>query len=397
MSNENPLLRGAHLHKERMLRQTMKPRYIRKAHFPDTMPYGELINCMPFFYRERVKETGLELVAIENDLPWCDRDVTLFALGPSDPHLIGDLQPSERDRFFSANRRIIDRALVMPDCVEAYVGIGFNPEDDAYGCHTIKRLHAHVCCLDEEYLRSRQPATSSDRRDPYYRMVYFEPFTPVFADFIKGFSDNNSSTIRPKLHSLDTNAEGSLISLKYPRQLFATPQMNLHLCDMLADLSSQYSKLEQVYTDRVVDPTTNRFLPLDKDEIRKRLDSYLGETSLLSQQSIALLEYLAQHITRAEPRKKPTSIENARQLWMSKGFSGAYIFRFWPDDPDFAVEFYPKWFATQALTRGNGVNSGACTNKDNTNPETDPHLIAKMDQYIEMAKSALCEPLNDTL
>jgi hypothetical protein len=128
---------------------------------------------------------------------------------------------------------------------------------------------------------------------------------------------------------------------------------------------------------------------LDKKEIAKRLVLYFEKTTFFSQESKDLLEYFAKHITIPEPRMELSTIENAGQLWMSKGFSGAFIFRFWPNGSEFAVEYYPKFIATQALTRGNGVNSGVQTYKDTVHFETDPQVIKKMKQYITMAKDAL--------
>lgn len=376
---------------ERYFLQTMRSRYKRTAtvQHPDKIPYQELIGGMPTFYDSTVPETGLRIVAIENDLPWSDQDITLFALGDTNPVMLYDLSPEEIKQFFKAGKRVVDASLQQPDCLESYIGIGFNPHDTALGSHTISRLHAHVSLLDQDYLNSRQKATKTDLRDWYYRMVFCEPFTPVFHEFINHYIESFAgkeilSNIGPReIKNTDC------ISMTFPRTMFGEPAFNRFVSKMLLYLQRKYKKMERIFTDGKEDELSGRYILREKEEILSGLNSTLSHYQFLSEESREKLMYLARNIQPALPRTQPNKIEESGQLWASKGFGGAVMFRFKPHDDTFAFEYFPKVLATQALTRGNGVNSGANTYKDNSQIETSEYLIGKMANYVEMAKQAL--------
>lgn len=53
------------------------------------------------------------------------------------------------------------------------------------------------------------------------------------------------------------------------------------------------------------------------------------------------------------------------------------------------MEFYPKILSTQALTRGNGINSGSSSVKLFTKLEDNPYLLRKMKSFVAEIKDGL--------
>lgn len=314
------------LRSKRAYVQWVKPRYLRTKSNPDKIPIDLFIKSLPVIYQKNVTESSLKIIVIEKDYPWTSRDVAIFTLGPSEPKMLYDLNIREGVELLKLNKKIVDIALKSPDCIEAYCAIGFNPEDDVVGCHTINRLHTHVCSIDNEYLASRTPIDHNYLNNWYYLLTFFEPFTQIYNDLINLYCCENAFKMNIKIKRI-THVKYNKITLRLETRDFNTNEMFSFISNLLKYLSTAYKEIENIYTDCDVDDKTKRYLPISSQETKRRLFCYLNGKRL-SMSSCHLLQKLSNNISRAESREGGGGIENHKQIWFSKGFSGAIIFRF---------------------------------------------------------------------
>lgn len=369
--------------------QLVKPRYFRKVDNANTIGIKKLINSMPVISQKEINSSDIKFVVIKKDYPWTQQDVSIFALSPTEPKMLFDLTLEEGCAFFKLNKKILDTALETPGCLEAYCAIGFNPKDDAIGCHTVKRLHSHVCVLDQEYLSSRIPFNKNNASNWYFLLTFYEPFTQIFFDIIQNYCQSKKAKntgVNFKLKNI-IHHKYNKISLRLDKNDFSNAKMFLFISQMLEELALKYSKLEAIFTNYKIDPLTNRYLPKPKEIRLKELNNYF-EKSNYSNFSYELIKYLAVNLKKASKRERGR-INKRSQMWISKGFSGACIFRFKKKENSFTFEFYPKVLATQALTRGNGLNSGASTIKVPSTLEDNTHLINKMESFTNKVQKNL--------
>ena len=128
------------------------------------------------------------------------------------------------------------------------------------------------------------------------------------------------------------------------------------LAGLLADLHRTYLDLVAVFTDRRTERATGheRYVPRPCAERQQRLAAFeAGGAGWLSDESAAVLRYLARSLAPAQLRDSPHSIRivTAGQAWIAKGLSGALNFVVPAHGGSLRFDFAPRVISTSGATK----------------------------------------------
>jgi hypothetical protein len=93
-----------------------------------------------------------------------------------------------------------------------------------------------------------------------------------------------------------------------------------------ASMHQEYSRMENLFTDKRVDHSTNRYIPRQMDERMDLMKKYIEDNkNWLSTESINLLYYLASNIKLAAGNDF-RKMDAADEAWLTKGYAGMINF-----------------------------------------------------------------------
>jgi hypothetical protein len=197
-------------------------------------------------------------------------------------------------------------------------------------------------------LARRRPAVAS-ALSHFDRLTLIEPYAVVACDLVRRWLAKHGVRSRWRVV-----AGCGLVSLYAPLD-DATGDDLRALARLLADLHRAYLDLVAVFTDRRTEQATGhqRYVPRACAERQQRLAVFESGASWLSEQSAAVLRYLARNLAPAQPRDAPRSIRIAMagQAWIAKGLSGALNFVVPAHGATLRFDFAPRVISTSGATK----------------------------------------------
>lgn len=277
------------------------------------------------------------------------RDVNIF-IGESnrDTSSITDLTEAEGGNLFILNQVMVNKLLDSGN-KNVQITLGFNPEDvSLLGNHTLKRLHSHIYLVEDSVLAENLTSISWSELNWFDRLSLIEPFSKISHDFIVSLGERKHLFPNQGFSRLEENFGFTSIyfpNIKNFQSLFP------ELVDFYTNMRCEYNKIQDIFTDKSLDLTTQRYIPREREDRAKRLSAYLKEQNYLSKDSIALLRYLANSLVVAVPGREKGIITKANQIWISKGFSGAFNFSFSKESPEFRLDIIPRAITTACSSK----------------------------------------------
>jgi hypothetical protein len=292
--------------------------------------------------------TSIECLVTPKNIGWCAEDINTY-VGTDDRQIneIDDLEDEEGIAWFNVNFEIAEYLLnnARP---EMQINIGFNPQEFSVGHHSVARLHSHIRGIGHELDSLRRRKQSWQEFDWFDKLGFIEPFSIVHNDFINNLIA--SGRLKSFLYGYSTQELGySTMLLKRGSDL---SQVFPEIKDMYHAMKEEYSYLEDVFTGKLMDPKSGRYIPRPEPERIRRLMSYIDDRgSWLSKESIDKLNYLAQYIRIAEPRNKPREIRNAATAYITRGLAGAMTLSLHDGEEQVRFDFLPRVITTTGVTK----------------------------------------------
>jgi len=221
MSEKDPFLKaileGRHLSVGKM--ETAK-------YYSDRMTREEGDSLSWGKFKEKIKplrslqdpETGLEFIVTSKSPSWTYKDVNLFVGREGRAvETIDDLSDEEGETFLKINTKVAQET-VDEENREINVSIGYNPEDNLPGQHSIRtKLHSHIyVSRDKEMVDNRKPVQWKDL-DWFKRLSVIEPFAPIYRDFIKNVLQQKG-LLKDFLASQDVDTNTGYVSMQLNNQ-----------------------------------------------------------------------------------------------------------------------------------------------------------------------------------
>lgn len=327
-------------------------------YYPDRMTReeGDVLSWDKF--KEKIKplrglqdpETGLEFIVTSKSPSWTYRDINMFVGSEDrDVETIDDLSDEEGETFFKINTKVAQEVL-DDENREVNVSIGYNPEDNLPGQHSIRtKLHSHIyVSRDKEMADNREPMSWKDL-DWFKRLSVIEPFAPVYRDFIKNLLEQKG-LLKDFLASQDVDTNTGYISMQLNNQediykIF--PEIKF----LYQAMQDEYTKAEALFTDRQLDSSTNRYVPREENERLSLVKEYIDNNKdWLSPESIKLLEHLAKNIKYAKGNSF-RNMSSAEEAWLTKGFAGMINLSFSHNSDNVRLDILPRVMTTSSASK----------------------------------------------
>lgn len=298
-------------------------------------------------------DNGTEFVLSPKSPPWTYKDFTVFA-GDNNRKIatIRDLDDSEGQAFLDINFRLAKEILSDYEHDEVHFAIGFNESDYIPGQHHSinTRLHSHIYVADSPVIRESLVPQKWEEFSWVDRLRFMEPTISIAQDLLrklieeKLFSEhlkNSEVFLNSGYISVDLNGNTEFTSIFSKLKSF------------FIVASQEYDAIESIITDKTVDLETGRYLPREKSERVQMMEAYICKNrEWLSNKSVSILRYLASRIVRAGKRSNQDySINNANQVWATKGFAGAVNFSLRKDRKSIRMDFLPCIFSTSSMNK----------------------------------------------
>ena len=277
------------------------------------------------------------------------RDVNIFIGEPDrDVSSITDLTEVEGEKLLIVNQVMVNKLLDFGN-KNVQITLGFNSEDvSLLGNHTLKRLHSHIYLVEDSVLNKNLTSISWSELNWFDRLSLIEPFSKIFHDFIISLKEKKNLFPNQGFSRLEENFGFTSIyfsDTKNFKSLFPG------LVNLYTNMRCEYNKIQEVFTDKSLDFTTQRYIPRARKDRVKRLSTYLNKQNFISRDSVVLLKYLANNLVAAAPGREKGIITKANQIWISKGFSGAFNFSFSKESPEFRLDIIPRVITTACSSK----------------------------------------------
>jgi hypothetical protein len=127
----------------------------------------------------------------------------------------------------------------------------------------------------------------------------------------------------------------------------------IELKEMYKHMKKEYENMLNIFTDKVEDKDTKRFIPYDQETRNKNLENFISSNTDYSPLSITLLRYLAKHLKSAELHEKSSSskIKKSSQAHIPKAFSGAISIEYIQASDSYILSFAPRVITTSCITK----------------------------------------------
>lgn len=331
------------------------------------------------------KET--EFIFVPKNVNWTTHDLTIFAGKKNDDgnNLICEFLDFSHQACLDLFRLHFEIARKLIDNHHGRIqfAVGYNPLDFSPGHHSLRRFHTHLRSLgfdiDNDFLGT------IDWKDTtwFERLTVVEPFSVVYYDCFKNclekglFSDLSPRDLQIK--------KGGYLSLNFDN-LSNIKQFSDQFRLLYQYLKNLYTMAESIFTNRCIDPETKRYIPLDRITLLKNLGIFLeSNRSILSDESISLLTYLARNLKYATRKTQPTHIESSSQVYITKGFAGAFSFTIEPESEVIEMDFFPRIITTTGPTK-NIFGDGKCVGFKKVSDHASPEAIQASSEFINEVK-----------
>lgn len=299
--------------------------------------------------------SNLEVAFIDKTSLWAPADLCSFLGGNKDVSTIEDLTIEEGKKFLDIHQKIIKCIQNLGNIHRDQYGLihmafGFNPEDFVLGSHSIKRLHTHIFTPQHFIINGNAYVEPLRQETPWRKLSWFdrlkfvEPFVSIYFDFIEYWMKKNTLQISNFLSREKIKKGDGYISFFIKDVQFADFFPLLQA--LYKEMHAEYSKVEALFTNRVLDSESNRFLPRRKKDRIDDVAAYIERNSWLSSQSKDIISYVAANLRIAESRKS-SSISTAAQAWFTKGFAGTLMFAF-DRSAEVKFDFFPRVITSSA-------------------------------------------------
>lgn len=309
--------------------------------------WADLAESLPALFRGPEIAHGLEIIAAGKSLTWSDRDFNVY-VGSRNRTVRSflDLTPHE---FVQVMIWHLNLAWELSCQLgrEIRVTHGFNPDDTSPDAHSIAgRFHTHIYVPQVQGRQSVQ----LDVLRPFDLLAVIEPLSVVFYDRVAHLLRRRSRSgwsLKPEFGFFTATSS-------FQRPMIENALGVLH--EILHDLHAKYDEAVAALTDGSVESVTGyaRNVPRPRQERQRRITAFIrANRAWLSPLSKELMIYVALNLAAAEPRERPdsTRIENCRQLWFAKGFSGAFGFVVGGGSRQLRFDFAPRILSTSGAAK----------------------------------------------
>lgn len=323
------------------------PNYL-PASVADRLPWQGFAEAVPTLFRDGIAGADLDVLVVPKSLTWSDRDVNVY-LGSSTGRPLRSYLDLDELGFVAVFgwHVAFARALAAGLGRDVYVTHGFNPQDSSPDAHSVTaKFHTHVHVPD---LARRRPAVAS-ALSHFDRLTLIEPYAVVAWDLVRRWLAEHHGRSRWR-----AVAGFGFVSLYAPLDDAIGDDLRA-LAGLLSDLHRMYLDLVGVFTDRRTEPATGheRYVPRPRTQRQQRLAALqTSDWGWLSEESAAVLRYLARNLAPAQVRDSPRSIQvvTAGQAWIAKGLSGALNFVVPADGGPLRFDFAPRVISTSGATK----------------------------------------------
>lgn len=327
-----------------------------RRYAPDYPPMAERMSWPAFtdavpvlFRRDSLGGEGLEAVIVPKSLTWSDRDVNVYIGSATGPAVRSFLDLGERAfaAVFSWHVALARELSAELGC-DVYVTHGFNPRDSSPDAHSVTaKFHTHVHVPG---LAGRRPAMPS-ALSHFDRLALIEPYSVVAWDLLTRLLAERGAASRWR-----AAAGHGYLTLFAPLERSALDDDLRTVARLLAEVHRTYLGLVEVFTAQETERATghDRYMPRPRAERHRRLAAFEDAgAGWLSEESVAVLRYLARNLADAEPRDSPGSrrIATAGQAWIAKGFSGALNLVVPADGGTLRFDLAPRVISTSGATK----------------------------------------------
>lgn len=341
----------------------------------DTLPWSDFKYRIHPIGRLMLSETSLECLFTPKNIGWSAEDInTYVGDNKRQIHEIDDLSDKEGVAWFNVNFAVA-QYLLNDNRSETQVNIGFNPQEFSAGHHSVARLHSHIRGIGHELDTLRRKKQSWREFNWFDKLAFIEPFSVVYNDFIRNFIA--SGRLRDHLIGDPT------LALGYTSMMFRRgsdlSEIFPDIKDMYHAMKDEYAYLEDVFTDKQIDPESGRYIPRLENERSKRLELYIAKRGCwLSDESVEVLNYLAQYIKDAKPRDNPREISDAAMAYITRGLAGAITFSFQHEHDKVRFDFLPRVITTTGVTKTiSGKNIATVIAKEKTPAEENEREVIR--------------------
>lgn len=353
MSERNPFLESLLHGRDLQIGKMETPEYYSDRLTPEEtreLTWNEFKGRLHSLRILKDPQTGLELVISRKSPTWTYQDLNMYAGNEGRTvRTIEDLDDTEGHLFLQINTKVAQE-LLDKENREVNVSVGYNVEDNLPGQHSIPtRLHSHIfVSRDRGIEENRAPVRWKDL-DWFKRLSVVEPFAPLYRDFVEDLVKQHE-TLSDFLLSQEVVMHPGYISMQLADQA-SVYQAFPEIKALLHSMRQEYEELEQVFTDKRVDHSTNRYIPRLENERRVLAQEFTKKNeSWLSQESIDILYYLASNLRRAEGGDY-RNMGSAGEAWLTKGFAGMINFSFSHGQDTVRFDILPRVMTTSSASK----------------------------------------------
>jgi hypothetical protein len=209
---------------------------------------------------------GSEIIFTDKDVSWNVRDVNIW-IGNRKKRIdeIDDLTDQEGSTLFDIGVDLCGE-LNNSTGLNHSLTIATNPLDIGMpGNQSVRKLHIHLRSFDDPADLRRIQKKSWKEMLWFDKLAFIEPFTSLYFDFAKNYLSTRDGLFK----SEDVSMLEGIVR-------FSTDPDKKHiffpdLKDLYSEMKQEYSLVEAIFTDRKVDPVTDRYLPLPPNIRRENL------------------------------------------------------------------------------------------------------------------------------
>jgi hypothetical protein len=283
------------------------------------------------------------------DTSWSTNDINMWIGSENRPIYELDSLTDEEGKIYFGTGLSLCKSLSLNSGYNHSISLGFNPKDVGnLGCHSVERIHLHLRCYDyPPDLDSIKPIKWKDM-SKYEQLSFYEPFTQIFSDCINNFkSSYYTSCLKLDNTSMSEGVIHIPIDSNYLGNFF------IELKEMYKHMKKEYENMLNIFTDKVEDIHTRRYIPYDQETRNKNLEDFISSNTDYSPLSITLLRYIAKHLKGAELHEKSSSskIKKSSQAHIPKAFSGAISIDYNQSSDSYILNFAPRVITTSCITK----------------------------------------------
>lgn len=292
-----------------------------------------------------------EYLITPKNVPWALQDVNVYiGAANKDYFELSDLNENEGRTFFDVNGSIAKGLLADQNFSETHISIGFNPDDFSPGHHSVKRLHSHIYVADNPELQGQIKKREWAGMNKNEKFTFIEPFSQVFYEYLEYLL--KTGIVEEGFIQGEIENNPGYLSFYVEKDIDPMELFNL-IKKIYLELKKEYDNFLEIFTDRSLDPETERYIPRPVEERLVLLESHLNNRpGVFSQESKKILSGLAQNLVSALPKKDGgTMVDSNETLWISKGFSGAFTQSFKLNEDLSRIDYFPRVVTTNTVEK----------------------------------------------